>query len=1025
MKLPKLCCSIGINKETPGGSKMTFIEEKIRVTLENLQNLIVTERVRITDISFFRCGYKNANTPPKDAAWQTFSNGEPIKFEKDSHAWFHFRVNVAESRPSERTYLKFTTGKEGEWDAMNPQCTVFVNGDTCVQAFDTNHTELLLESGEKDIYVYFYAGMADCTLFPTASLITKNADVERLYYDIKVPFEAMKCLDKNSCEYAAVCDALDKTTLCLDFRGLMCEDFLKSVEEAGEYIRNEFYGKLCGKDAYGEISLIGHTHIDVAWKWTLAQTVEKSQRSFSTVINLMRQYPDYIFMSSQPQLYEYVKQTDPGLYEKIRAAIADGRWESEGAMWLEADTNLISGESLIRQILYGKKFMRDEFGAESKILWLPDVFGYSAALPQILKKCGVDKFFTAKISWSETNKFPHDNFIWQGIDGSEVFAVLSDSYVKRLEPGMIKDSLKKHTDKKYSSTHIATFGFGDGGGGPTAEMLENFERLKTGLPGFPKVTMKKAADTLRQIKEQFDKNSEELRYTPKWSGELYLEMHRGTYTTMAANKKYNRQCEFLYQKAESACVGAKILAGFNVPKKQLDEGWVTILRNQFHDIIPGSSIEEVYKDSAAEYEKTITEGEKIFTDAVSAISENIGTDGGILVYNPTPFTSGGIVTVDGKEIYADNIPAHGYAVISPDNHNNSQQQSVKADSHSIENDRLKVVFDDKMHIVSLYDKVSGRETIASGMSANVLEVFEDYPRSYDAWEITEYYKQKKWIADNVSEVVPVNTPLYSGIRITRKYRNSEIRQFIRLYPGSARLDFITEIDWFEDHVLLKAAFPFDIHTSSAKYEIQFGHVERPTHRNTSWDQAKFEVCAHKWADLSEADYGVALLNDCKYGYSCEENILKLSLLKAPTYPNPTADRGHHSFTYSVYPYAGALSQSDTVKQAYLLNNPFYAVKVMKNSGGTLPERFCPVHSDTPSAVIDTVKPAEDGNGIIIRMYDSANRKSRPVLDFGFPAAKAYLCDMLENNLNELELDGEKLSVSLSNFEVKTIRVIPS
>ena len=274
----------------------------------------------------------------------------------------------------------------------------------------------------------------------------------------------MKCLDKNSCEYAAICDALDKTTLCLDFRGLMCEDFLKSVKEAGEYIRNEFYGKLCGKDAYGEISLIGHTHIDVAWMWTLAQTVEKSQRSFSTVINLMRQYPDYIFMSSQPQLYEYVKQTDPGLYEKIRTAISDGRWESEGAMWLEADTNLISGESLIRQIIYGKKFMRDEFGAESKILWLPDVFGYSAALPQILKKCGVDKFFTAKISWSETNKFPHDNFIWQGIDGSEVFAVLSDSYVKRLEPGMIKDSLKKHTDKKYSSTHIATFGFGDGGG---------------------------------------------------------------------------------------------------------------------------------------------------------------------------------------------------------------------------------------------------------------------------------------------------------------------------------------------------------------------------------------------------------------------------------------------------------------------------------------------------------------------------------------------------------------------------------
>ena len=998
---------------------MTFIEEKIKMTCEKLREWIVSSAKRIDNLSFVRCGYKTTNIPP-DEGWEPLFNGEPIKFSRDSHAWIRFTADVPATASSESVFLRMTTGKEGQWDAENPQCTIFIDGESAVQAFDTNHTELLLSPGKKEILIYFYAGMFDCILYPSVSLVVKNNDVNRLYYDMAVPLAAVKCLNKNSYEYTAILNCLDKAALLLDFRSMRGREFFESVAAAQAYLQDEFYGKVCGKDARGEIALIGHTHIDVAWKWTLAQTNEKAQRSFSTVIQLMKQYPDYVFMSSQPQLYAYVKQNDPALYEQIRQRIKDGRWEPEGAMWLEADTNLVSGESLIRQILYGKKFMKEEFGCDNHVLWLPDVFGYSAALPQILKKCGVDTFFTTKISWCETDKFPHDNFIWQGIDGSEVFAVLSDGYVKRLEPGMIMDSQNKHVDKKYSQTHIATFGFGDGGGGPTAEMLENYERLKAGLPGFPRVTMKKSADILAEIRAQFDKNTAELRFVPKWVGELYLEMHRGTYTTMAANKKNNRVCEFLYQKAETAAGTALLLAGAPYPAEKLDKGWHTILKNQFHDIIPGSSIHEVYEDSDAEYAALLHDGNEMFESAVRALAAGIGSEGGVFVYNPTPFEAGGLITLNGKEVCVPEIPAHGYAVVTPEE---SADGSLYADEHTVENRFVKVCFDEKYHIVSFYDKRFDRELIPDGECANVLEVFEDYPRSYDAWEITEYYKQKKWVADDVAAVSVIRDTFRVGISVERKYRNSVIRQAITLTQDSARLDFKTEIDWQEDHVLLKAAFPLALRATHANYEIQFGHIERPTHRNTSWDQAKFEVCAHKWADLSEADYGAALLNDCKYGYSCEENVLKLSLLKAPTYPNPTADRGHHSFTYALYPHSGPVSLSDTVKQAYLLNNPLCAFEISP-AQGSLPDRFGFVSTDTPSAVVDTVKRAEDGNGYIVRLYDAANRKATVTLRFGFAIQRAVLTDMLENDMQTLEVSDNAVTLPLSNFEVLTLRIIP-
>ncbi|MBO5022755.1 MAG: alpha-mannosidase [Clostridia bacterium] len=999
---------------------MTFIKEKIEMSLKNLKKQIVTGKKEIENISFIRCGYKTDNTPPPESAdWipYTSSATAPIDYKKEDHAWFHFKVK-ANKEDGKQAYLKIITGMDGG-DTINPQCTVYVNGTTAVQAFDMKHTDMPMPEGECDIYIYFYAGMYDHVLDIKFLLINKDVLVEKLYYDIEIPYVALGVLSKDSYEYYTILNALDEATQKIDFRKTYSEDYYESLRAAEKYMREEFYGKACGKDAAGELCVVGHTHIDVAWLWTLAQTEEKAQRSFATATKLMEKYPDYIFMSSQPQLYAYVKKNDPELYAKIKERVREGRWETEGAMWLEADTNLAGGESLIRQLLYGKKFMREEFGHENRILWLPDVFGYSAALPQILKKSGVDRFFTTKLSWSETNKQPHDNFIWQGIDGSEVFVVLADSYVKGLDAKIVYFSDKEHKDKKYTNTHISLFGFGDGGGGPNPDMLEAYDRLKFGLPGLPKVKMRKAGETIDIIENQFKESTKRLAFTPKWVGELYLEMHRGTYTTMAHNKKCNRLCEFLFAKAEAASASANALLGCEYPAEKLDECWLTLLKNQFHDIIPGSSIKEVYEDSAREYADLLKDGDEIFSSALSSLAQNIRTEGGYLVYNPTPFALSGVVRAGDDFISVSEVPAHGYAVISDIE---KCERTVKADAHTIENDFARVEFDENYHIISFYDKVNRREVIEAGGKGNVFEVFEDYPRVYDAWEITEYYKQKKWIADDVSSVEVINEPLYAGICVKRKYGDSAFSQIITLTADSPRLDFDTYIDWHEDHVMLKAAFPLDVRANHMNCEIQFGHIERPTHRNTSWDQAKFEVCAHKWTDMSEGDFGVALLNDCKYGYSAEENVLKLTLLKAPTSPNPVADRGGHEFTYSLYPHAGTLSQSDVVKEAYALNNPLTVEKIVANENGDLAPVFSFAHTDNDRAVIETIKRAEDADGYIIRLYDSKGTKGEVTLSLGIDFESAYECDMQENILAPLAKEGRDVKLSLSNFEIKTIKI---
>jgi len=992
---------------------MQFVKDKIEVLTKKLKSL---SEQKLSPVEFeyvYVPEYKKENKPPQNADWKKYI---PLTMlgGVDQHYWFRFNLPKVEKKDGKELRLYVRTGKEGQWDATNPQGIVYLNGKT-TQGLDTNHYWVSLEyDKDYDVLIYYYTGMAkNCNCAIEIELVEADTQVEQLYYDLQVPLEVLDLLSQDNENYTKILNALNRTVLLLDLRHPYSEEFNASIDKAREYILKEFYEKECGK---GNIiaNCIGHTHIDVAWFWTVMQTKEKAQRSFSTVINMMKRFDNYNFMSSQPQLYQYVKENDPELYNEIKQRAKEGRWDVEGAMWLEPDINLSSGESWIRQIYRGKKFMSDEFGVESRIAWLPDIFGFSASFPQVLKKSGVDRFYTTKFIWNETNTMPHDIFMWKGIDGTEVFACLDFGNHFKVTPQMVYEGCcQAFKDKELTDNRLFIYGWCDGGGGPSVEQIEYKNRMEYGIPGLPKIVPTSTNEYFDKAEADFKKNTEELRDIPKWAGELYLELHRGTYTFMSESKRYNRKSEFGLMQAEGLSVWDMIINKEAYPKEKLDDAWSVILLNQFHDILPGSAIKEVYDTSYAEYEEATKNLNAITEDKINRIAQSINTEGGIFVYNPTSFEANGLVTVDGTDYYVENIPAHGWKVVKEDTN-----KDIKVSEKVLENDVIRVTFNDKYEIVSVYDKECGREVVEKGKTANNLCIYEDIPVLYDAWDVFEYYKQKKWIIDDVQSAELLD----DGIKIRRKYGNSEFEQIIKLYRNSKRIDFITTADWHEDHVLLRAEFPVDINANVANYDIQFGYIDRPTHKNTSWDESKFEVWGHKWADLSEGDYGVSLLSDSKYGYNAYENLIGISLLKAATWPNPDPDSGLHKFTYSFYPHKSDFRCGGTQKEAYMLNQPLVGKKVEKQNG-ILPDSYSMISADKENVVIETVKKSEEGNDIIVRLYDSYNSKTKAEIKAGFDFKEVYLCDMMENNLQKLEVDGKNVKLDIRNFEVITLKFV--
>ncbi|MCI8387302.1 MAG: alpha-mannosidase [Clostridiales bacterium] len=983
----------------------------------------------VEGITICPCEYKTNNTPPALSEFAPYKVGELWGNGWESHAWFHFTVEIPEDMKSKPVQLVIHTDKSG-WDACNPQFIAYINGKLR-QGLDTNHTFVVLDSADSyDCYIYGYTGPKISETRFYAKLRNLNYETEQLYYDIRVPYEMLDYIDTNSQEYAETLRHLDNAVSLLDLFEVGSDEFFESVKTAKAYMDDEFYGKYCNKNR-GDNSPttvgIGHTHIDCAWQWTLKQTREKVQRSFSTVLELMDRYPEYKFMSSQALLYQNLKEEAPEVYEQVKERIKDGRWECEGGMWVEADCNLTSGESLVRQVLYGKRFFKEEFGVDNRVLWLPDVFGYSAALPQILKKSGIDWFVTSKISWNETNKMPYDTFAWAGIDGTKIntyFLTAQDqtrgeparytTYVGNTGPKMVAGTWKRYQQKNLNNEALLTFGFGDGGGGPTAEMLELARRTEKGIPGAPLMKIDFAGDFLSRLEKKIENN----RLLPEWRGELYLEFHRGTYTSISKNKRNNRQSEFLYLDAELIASMNKALTGASFPKAELHKGWEMILTNQFHDIIPGSSIKEVYDQCDIDYKFIKDTGNSVIDAAKTNLASKLDAGKGYVVFNPHSFNGNGVVKVDGVSAIVSNVPSKGYALTNDFVTGNS----ISIDGSTVETNRFTVRFDETWQIVSIFDKVNVREVITDGKPANEIRIYADHPDVYDAWEWQPYSLDdyKPLTAFESAEVV--EDGVRRGIRIVRPHMKSKITQTIWFYDDIAKIDFETTADWHQQHQMVKAAFPVDINSDKATYEIQFGTIERPTHKNTSWDKAKFEVCAQKYADISEGGYGVSIINDCKYGHDIHDGVIQLSLFKSPTFPDPEADQGEISFTYSICPHAGTLADSDTVKLAYYLNYPMTAVKAT-GSESVIPESFSAVTLDRDNVICETIKESEDGNDTIIRLYESKNIRGKVNLTVGYDFKKAYLCDMMENPIKELDIVGNTISTDISGFEILTIKLV--
>ncbi len=1013
--------------------------------LHQLSDTISNKVVKLEQIGIFECGYKTDNIFPDLSNFKKYEWGSEWGSANDSHAWFHIMIDVPEDMRGDDTLELCLHTDRGGWDADNPQFLCFVDG-VMRQGFDTNHRELVLGGAKDkfDVYIYAYTGPRVPTIRIMPFIRTVNEDVRQLYYDILVPKNALESMGTNTPEYMEILTTLSMALRKVNMLEPRGNEFHKTVTEARDYLKKNLYDR--AKESETTVICIGHTHIDVAWLWTLEQTREKAQRSFATVIELMKRYPEYKFMSSQAYLYQAVKEEAPELYEEIKKMIKAGRWEVEGAMWVEADCNLTSGESLVRQVMYGKNFFKDEFGVDTKILWLPDVFGYSAALPQILKKSGVDWFLTSKISWNDVNVMPYDLFSWIGIDGTPINAYFltaqnkgrtdaftkGTTYVGNTDPQMIAGSYNRFQQKELTRESMVTFGFGDGGGGPTDTMIEIARRQYNGIPGLPKARIGFAGDMLKRIEKQIDGNPR----LPSWRGELYLEFHRGTYTSNARNKKNNRNSEFLMLDSEFLSVAAGVASGMKFPKKELHKCWETVLVNQFHDIIPGSSIREVYERCDKDYAGIRAVTGEIREKAQKSIMSKISTDKKYVVFNPHSFTGKGYVNVDGRYVFVDNIPPKGYKASDlRTRRGDNQLVNVDIDRRSVETPYYLCEFDKNWNIVKLYDKENARQVISGG-PGNELRIYEDYPDQYDAWEIQEFSGYKYYPVNNVESVSEVKQGGRSGVKIIRKYEESLISQTVWFYGRDSRIDFDTVLEWDSIHRILRTAFPVDINTDKASFEIQFGTIERPTHKNTSWDRQKFETCAHKFADMSEGDYGISLLNNCKYGHDIHGNMMMLTLLKRPTYPNEVADKGHHEFTYSILPHRGALKDADTIRQAYMLNFPMYALKTSENGkifdsekaadvdGDMMPEEWSLVRSSDENIVIETVKEAEYSDDIIVRAYESKNMRGMAEFTLGFDAKEVWISDLSENKLKKVSLEDSRIfCLPYRPFEIVTVSIV--
>jgi alpha-mannosidase len=999
--------------------------------------------------------------PPEQGDWRTITS--PAPWGKPWHcAWF-------------RTVFRAPTSKKPLFLSVLPNADslVFLDGKP-YGAFNLFHKKLRIEAdgAKHSLYVESYAGhpQGGCGPFEGASMIVtigktlpdfpntfeggflleRREAIYGLYYDVRVLFELAKELDNNSLRKARILKGLYDALTGIHFSSE--GDILE--QEAAE-ARKKIVPLLEARNGSTapEVHLIGHAHIDHAWLWHIGETERKAARTFINMVRFSKEYPEFVFIQSQPCQLEIVKNEYPDVFAAVQEAFKAGNWEPNGGMWVEADCNLPSGESLIRQFLVGKKANRELLGPgyEADTLWLPDVFGYAAALPQILKGCGINYFVTSKINWNDTTRFPYETFIWRGIDGTGIpahfISARGPGYNGRVNPAGLAEVWNEVQHKEVQSGAVKSIGEGDGGGGTLRADLEMARRLGN-LEGAPKSAWKTVSAALEQIVS-------EAGELPEWRGELYLELHRGTYTSQARTKRNNRRLECALRHTEFFCALAAVEGRAAYPAALLLSSWKEVLTYQFHDIIPGSSIRRVYEEAEAASARILSALGTVNADIRRALLAN--ASGGILAVNDLSWERAGPVKVsppepgvaalssdgtayplqyytdlDGKQqaVFAPVLPPMGWerfrAVPAVAR---SAKETPNISVFEYQGNRLKtpfyhIAFDEAGRIVSLVDLRQEREMVAPGGAFNALITAEDVPVFWDAWDIdadwTRYIQQETRLE---STALVTDGPVC--IRIRRAYRigtASRLEQDMVCYAGDPRIDFETKVDWKERRRLLKAAFATAIDATQVRCEVQYGHLFRNTHKNLPQDRAKFEMCAHKWIALEEAGGGIALLNDCKYGHDVSGGLMRLSLLRSPMAPDPEADQGEHRFTYAILPFSGFFEKSGAVRSAYELNVCPEIQWERSEAAGTNPRQsLCSVEGE--AVIIESVKAPEAGmNGktLVLRLYESLGGRARTTLRFFRDLSQVHETNMLEENARPLPFTGNELVLEFKPFEIKTI-----
>ncbi|MBE0698863.1 MAG: alpha-mannosidase [Anaerolineaceae bacterium] len=946
---------------------------------------------------------------------------------KWEYGWFKGSLTLPESAAGKRIVMRLAPGGES---------LVWINGSVA-GSIGWAHKEITLSTSAVpgttyDLLIESYGGHGHITVGdgpypygvesvpepgPTQTEVKDSTygiwleDVYQAAVDLTTLYELRGRLDPLSLRVAEIDEALIDTTLLIDPE--LPEEELLETMRAGR-ARMQTVLEVKNGPTMPTMFAFGHAHIDVAWLWPLQETERKMARTAINQLALFDEYPEFKFLQSQPHLYWMLEQKYPELYARYKAAVKAGKVIADGAMWVEADTNVSGGEALIRQVMYGRQYFQKEFGIDSRVLWLPDVFGYSGAMPQILKGCGVIGFSTQKITWAYNggDPFPYNTFWWEGIDGSAIPAHIFFDYNSQLRPNAVMDRWNSRMQKNNVKGMILAFGWGDGGGGPTRDHLEFFHRVED-LEGLPRVKMSTPAEFFTDLLEQ---DLVKERYV----GELYFQAHRGTYTSQAKTKRGNRKSEFALREAELWGSAARALKGFEFTPDTLTLTWRKVLLNQFHDILPGSSIHRVYEEAEALHAEAIVEADRLTQSAQNTFT-NPSAD--CTVFNSLSWercalieTAAGLAEIK--------VPACGWNTLPAAKP--GDEMLVSGESYAaahknqdgtitLENELIRARFDTRGELVSLWDKEIERESMAG--AGNRLCLYKDVPTMWDAWDLDSMAEMQPVKTDEAVSLDVLNAgPLVARVSLQRKLHKSSVNQVIILRRGSRRIDFETTLDWQESHKLLKVAFPVNIFATEAIHEIQFGHLRRPNHTSRPFDADRFEVSAHKWSALAEENRGVAVLNDCKYGLSVKGNSINLTLLKSGMAPDMTADKGTQNVTYAIYAWNGSLAQSGVVREAYDLNVPVTVVPGSSGQGSLF-------SLDNDNVIIETVKPAEDGSAdVIVRLYETKRSATRCTLSTSLPVKAASETNLVEEETGKLDVSEGKIALDFRPFEIKTVRL---